>query len=124
MEGVTGWKWLRGVSRKSAGTLGMARAMKAHFQSPVKFKFGIRVPCGLREAVKIDISNGTTHWKEAVDREINRIMEYNTFHVLGISDRPPEGYSFVTLHLVFDVKHDLWRKARLVAGGHMTAPPE
>ena len=39
-------------------------------------------------------------------------------------DRPPPvGYKQIRCHLIFDVKMDLTRKARFVAGGHMTDPP-
>jgi hypothetical protein len=33
-----------------------------------------------------------------------------------------EGYKNIIVHFVFDVKHDLRHKARLVAGGHLTDP--
>ena len=32
------------------------------------------------------------------------------------------GFHYIHLHFVFDVKYDLHRKARLVAGGHTTSP--
>ena len=38
-------------------------------------------------------------------------------------DTPPVGYKQIRCHLIFDVKMDLTRKARFVAGGHMTNPP-
>ncbi|KAL7568472.1 hypothetical protein ACA910_012183 [Epithemia clementina (nom. ined.)] len=36
----------------------------------------------------------------------------------------PPGYKLIPCHMVFDVKTDLTRKARLVAGGHETDPPK
>ena len=33
------------------------------------------------------------------------------------------GYKEITVHMVFDIKMDFTRKARLVAGGHMTDVP-
>ena len=33
------------------------------------------------------------------------------------------GYQEIKCHLVFDIKIDFMRKARFVAGGHMTDPP-
>ena len=33
---------------------------------------------------------------------------------------PPSDYKRIPVHFVFDVKYDLRRKARLVAGGHLT----
>ena len=35
----------------------------------------------------------------------------------------PVGYIEIMCHLIFDVKMDLTRKARYVAGGHLTDPP-
>ena len=35
----------------------------------------------------------------------------------------PVGYKWIPLQMIFDVKIDFTRKARLVAGGHLTDPP-
>ena len=45
------------------------------------------------------------------------------FQVLDIDDQPPIGYTEITSHLVFDVKMDLTRKTKYVAGGHPIDPP-
>ena len=55
---------------------------------------------------------------------MDQIDDYNTFRDLGPGKPPPRNYVFIRVHFVFDVKHDLRRKSRLVAGGHMTAPPK
>ena len=34
----------------------------------------------------------------------------------------PKDHKSISVHFVFDVKFDLRRKARLVAGGHLTKP--
>ena len=44
------------------------------------------------------------------------------FQVLDIDDHPPIGYIEITCHLIFDVKMDLTRQARYLAGGHLTDP--
>ena len=61
---------------------------------------------------------------------MDSLDEYDTFHDLGPAKfvngkliNAPEGYKRIRTHLVFDVKHDGRHKARLVAGGHMTGPP-
>ena len=36
---------------------------------------------------------------------------------------PPVRLKKITCHLIFDIKLDLTRKARYVAGGHLTDPP-
>jgi hypothetical protein len=38
-------------------------------------------------------------------------------------DSIPHGYKKISLHMVFDIKMDFTRKARLVAGGHLTDVP-
>ena len=45
------------------------------------------------------------------------------FNLLDKGDDPPVGCSKMKVHLVFDVKLDLTRKARLVADGHLTPDP-
>ncbi|MGH7955331.1 MAG: reverse transcriptase domain-containing protein, partial [Gloeomargaritales cyanobacterium] len=54
------------------------------------------------------------------------IEKYQTFRDYGHSKsvEAPSGYKRIRTHLVFDVKFDLRRKARLVAGGHLTDPPK
>ncbi len=38
-------------------------------------------------------------------------------------DDVPRFYKNIDCHMIFDVKMDLTRKARLVASGHQTDPP-
>ena len=37
--------------------------------------------------------------------------------------RPPHRHKCITMHMVYDVKHDGQHKARLIAGGHLTGLP-
>jgi hypothetical protein len=55
---------------------------------------------------------------------MDQIAAYGTFRDLGRGTTAPSGYKKITVRLVFDVKHDLRHKARLVAGGHFTDPPK
>jgi Reverse transcriptase (RNA-dependent DNA polymerase) len=43
--------------------------------------------------------------------------------IMNKGERAPVGYQQIPCHVVFDVKIDFTRKARFVAGGHVTAPP-
>ena len=61
--------------------------------------------------------------EKSIETEINQILDYNTFEILEHGKIPPSDHKCIPLSLVFDVKHDLRRKARLVAGGHLTDPP-
>ena len=42
----------------------------------------------------------------------------------ALSGKGLPGYQKITWHLIFDVKMDFSRKARFVAGGNLTDPPE
>ena len=75
-------------------------------------------------AVKLDSSNGNTKWHDAMVTEIFQIMEYKVFKDMGRGAIAPDGYQKITAHLIFDVKHDLHHKARMVAGGHLTELPK
>jgi Reverse transcriptase (RNA-dependent DNA polymerase) len=46
------------------------------------------------------------------------------FRALEDGEPIPAGYKEIPIRMIFDVKMDLTRKARLVAGGHLTAPPD
>ena len=48
-------------------------------------------------------------------------MDFDTFRVAPNGEYLP-GYKRIPYHIVFDVKFDGRRKARLVAGGHRTDP--
>jgi hypothetical protein len=45
------------------------------------------------------------------------------FKFLNPKESVPIGSTWIPCHMVFDVKMDLSRKARFVAGGHWTDPP-
>ena len=62
-------------------------------------------------------------WRTAIDMELKQINEYNTFREVSEHELPT-GYKRIPYQIIFDVKFDLRRKARLVAGGHRTDPPK
>ena len=51
--------------------------------------------------------------------EVNKLKEYDVFQALAEGAGVPEGYSCISLHWVFNVKHDFRHQARIVAGGHV-----
>ena len=58
------------------------------FKSQVKdlksrFKFGIEVPRGVKEAMMLDKKNGDNKWMEAISKEKNQLFDFETFEVLG-----------------------------------------
>ena len=45
------------------------------------------------------------------------------FKIIAEGGKPPPGYQKIRCHMIFDIKMEYFkRKARLVAGGHVTKP--
>jgi hypothetical protein len=86
-------------------------------------KFGIELPRSVQDALAIDAATHTTYWRDAIALEIKNVDV--AFQDLEENEKVPVGYQYVKCHMIFDVKiGSLKRKARYVAGGHMTDQPE
>jgi hypothetical protein len=72
--------------------------------------------------MQLDKENGNNLWEEAIKTELKQINNYQTFCMIERLEEMPIGYKCIPYHIIFDVKFDLCRKARLVAGGHCTNP--
>ena len=86
------------------------------------------MPKNAKEALEINVATGTNHWRKAIKKELDRVgVAWEVRDDLSIDDvrsgKALIGYTEILCHLVFDVKMDFTRKARLVAGGHMTEAP-
>ena len=79
-------------------------------------KFGIKVPESVDEALRLDVENGNSLWQKAIEKELGNVRI--AFKLLEQGERLPAGSKLIPYHIIFDVKLDLTRKARLVAGGH------
>jgi hypothetical protein len=81
-------------------------------------KYGIKVPMTVEEAYQIDKETNTDYWHQAILKE----MKKNTvaFKFLEEGEHVPVGSTWILFHMIFDVKCNLTRKARFVAGdtGH------
>ena len=121
---IDGWKWAKNKTKNPQKFLRLAKIFKSQIQPPgPRYKFGIRIPKNREEALKLDKINGNHLWEDAIDTEINQLLHYETFDIKEIGEKAPSGHQKIPGFLVFDVKHDLRRKARYVAGGHVTNPP-
>ena len=100
----------------------LLQAYKAIITNEPQYKFGVRVPRTVKEALELDKQNGNNYWLEALQTEIGQINFYETFQLVedGIKLL---GYKRIPYHFVFDVKFDGRHKARLVARGHRTTSP-
>ena len=84
-------------------------------------KFGIVIPTTVKEALALDKENGNSYWEDAIKKEYDEVSV--AFKLLRDGQKPPPTYQEITCHLIFEVKFDLRRKARYVAGGHLTETP-
>lgn len=109
--------WVKHVLRKRERIL---KKVKSKYWR-MTHKFGFELPHNVKEALEIDRKTGTTFWREAIELEMKNVMP--AFKFVDDGDNIPIGYKEIPLHIVFDIKMDFTRKARLVAGGHVTDPP-
>ena len=87
-------------------------------------KFGIQIPKSVEEAKELDRKNGNTLWWDAICKEMRNVRP--GFQAWEKSESEiPIGYQQIRCHIVFDVKmgENFRRKARFVAGGHLTETP-
>ena len=96
-------------------------------------KFGVEVPRDADHAYELDVKNGNTLWTDAIKLEIDTLMSMGTLVFcktksedakLSKDIAESKEYQYAIMWLIFDVKPDGRRKARLVIGGHMTSPSE
>jgi Reverse transcriptase (RNA-dependent DNA polymerase) len=93
-------------------------------------KFGVRLPKTVPEAFEFDQQDGNDLWLKAIEKEMLNVRPAFSVFVNGtleevLARRALVGYTRINCHMVFGIKMEtLVRKARLVAGGHMTGEPE
>ena len=86
-------------------------------------KYGIRVPKTVQEAISIDNENGNNLWRDALLKEMENVRP--AFELYEGDVKKLVGYQEIKCHVVWDIKlgENFRRKARLVAGGHVTDAP-
>ena len=119
MEPAFAW-WVPHVLKKRNRILAKVKSkywLRTH-------KFGIRVPKTVAEAIALDKENGNTLWWDAICKEMKNVRPGFEAWEKPASELPP-GYQQIKCHIVFDIKmgENFRRKARFVAGGHLTETP-
>ena len=94
---------------------------KKKFSRAPVFKYGIEVPKNSEHAKRIDAENNNTFWQDAYVKEVKALLDLDCFefHPAGYHEDLGSEWQRTSLHMIFDVKQDLTRKCRLVAGGHL-----
>ncbi|MEM7375757.1 MAG: reverse transcriptase domain-containing protein [Bacteroidota bacterium] len=109
--------WVNVVLRNKDRVIHMARRRRMNNT----YQYGIEVPRSVKHALELDKKNGNNLWAQAIKKEMDKVMV--AFKVLEPGEDPPSDSKLIPLRMIFAVKMDFTRKARLVAGGHMTDPP-
>jgi len=118
-EAAFAW-WVPHVLRKRKQIISKLKKGKTKYWQKTH-KYGIELPKSVKEALEIDDKIGTTFWRDAIEKEMKNVSQAFKFND---DDSVPVGYKHITCHMIFDVKMiGLVRKARFVAGGHLTDPP-
>jgi hypothetical protein len=113
--------WVPHVLRKRDQIISLVRRRTTRYLKRTN-KFGIEFPKTVKEALALDRKNGNTLWADAIAKEMREVRI--AFNILPDGGSAPIGYQKIPCHMVFDVKkEDFRRKARLVAGGHLTEAP-
>mmetsp|Transcript_6234 Transcript_6234/g.11778 ORF Transcript_6234/g.11778 Transcript_6234/m.11778 type:complete len:92 (+) Transcript_6234:53-328(+) len=81
---------------------------KKKVQQKPQFKYGIEVPRNVVRALELDMRNGNTYWADSIKKEVDDLIELDSFEFKEAGYDPGEGWR-MTLHMVFDVKQDLRR---------------
>ena len=104
--------------------------VKSRYWRTTTHKFGIRLPKTVEEALRIDDETGTDFWRKAIGREMSKVKvawrsndRFSPEEVRQGKAIDMIGFQEIKCHIIFDVKMDFTRKARFVAGGHMTEAP-
>jgi Reverse transcriptase (RNA-dependent DNA polymerase) len=115
--------WVKDVLKKRDRIIKKLKTRKVWQEA---MKFGLELPRTVEEALEIDRKTGTDFWRKAIEKEMATVMVAFMFMSDDWDPKTgPDGvFQFVKCHMVFDIKMDLTRKARFVAGGHMTDPPK
>jgi len=116
--------WVKLHTEDADHLVTLVNAFQAKVSYGPKYKFGIQVASVSYHAALLDRANINTLWQEAIAKALEQINAYNTFRVLENHEPIPEEYTKIPYHMIFDVKFDLGRKARLVAGGNWCDPPK
>jgi hypothetical protein len=86
-----------------------------------KHKYSIQLPKSIQEAYELDQESNTDYWHRDIVKEMTN--NPSAFKFLEQGESIPVGSTWISCHMIFDIKMDLTRKARFVAGGHWTNPP-
>ena len=116
-----GWTTLRKFTKNKKVLARLNKQLlRAHKNAGPKYKFGVEIPRNSKHARELEKKLGHTKWTDAEKKERQQLDDYKTFIDKGKNANVPKGYRLIKVRFVYDCKHELRHKARLVPGGHLT----
>jgi len=85
-------------------------------------QYGVEVPNSVRHARELDEQNGNQLWKQAMEQELAAMEEWGVFEPAESEEELTHTHKKIIVLWTFAVNVDGRRRARLVAGGHLTSP--
>ena len=110
LENQPGWEWIKPYLPGKGDMAKLVKAMKVATGEVAQYKFGVKVPRNVREALVFDKENKDTKWQEAMTQELNQLSDFDTFRVVPEKEYLA-GYRRIPYMMIFDVKFDGRRKA-------------
>ena len=78
----------------------------------------------IKGSLETDAEREDIKWCDSMALEVDSIIDIDCFEFKPAGTKPPDSeYQETKLHCVFAIKHDIKRKSRLVAGGHIIGVP-
>ena len=110
------WEWTKDYINDTKEYTRLIRVLKTSQSMGGKYKFGVEIPRSVKHALEIDRRNGNNLWKEAMEKELAQLDEYQVFRLRKPGESIQE-YERLPYHLVWDCKFDYRRKCRVVLQG-------
>ena len=120
------WKQFKHIADCSKYLQRLVKQAKLRsFWAAPKYKYGYEVPRNYEHILELDRIAGNHQWRDANILEHKKLAEYNVFEDRGKFDhtKVPTGYQLISVHTVFDIKHDGRKRARVVGKGNQTEVP-
>ena len=85
-------------------------------------KYGIEVPNDYKDAMGLDRANGNTLWRDSVTLEMDALINHKCFEFRSPDCNITKDYQYAPLRMIYEVKSNLRRNARLVIHGFKVDP--
>ena len=97
------YDWVRAFRPAEESYQPLLKVFKTSINKEPQYKFGVRIPRSVKEALEFDKQNGNNYWAEALKTEIGQINSYETFQLIEEGVKLLDYQRFPN-HFVFDVK--------------------